>query len=375
MMQIVASGTLSRAEPGTRRAALTFPTIVALHSGALLATVHAGSTKDSDDEAIEIYRSDDDGASWQLLDRLTTDITINGAGGGLRIIYPTEIEPGHLLATAMLIDHTTYPGQPLFNAETEGCLPMYILLAESHDDGATWSPWRHMPTPDEIGPASLTSPILRLPDGTLVISIESNKHYHDRAKWMQKVVLFHSRDGGQTWGAPVVAGEDPSGRIFNWDQRLGMAPDGTLGAFIWTYDSQANRYLNIHRRISADGGQSWSAAEDLGFADQAGRPAVLPDGRVVLPWVDRFGTRAIRARVAPAIDAPFDPASEVVLYALEQEAPPGAGEDSTGALLADMGLWTFGLPYAEALPGGDVLVAYYAGTPSAMDIRWARLCL
>ncbi len=252
---------------------------------------------------------------------------------------------------------------------------MYILLAESRDDGATWSPWRHMPTPDEIGPASLTSPIIKLPDGTLVVSIESNKHYLDSSKWMQKVVLFHPRDGGQTWGAPVVAGEDTTGRIFNWDQRLGMAPDGTLGAFIWTYDSQTNRYLNIHRRISADGGHSWTEAEDLGFADQAGRLAVLPDGRVVLPWVDRFGTRAIRARLAPAIDAPFDPASEVVLYALDQEAQAGAGEDNTGALLAEMGLWTFGLPYAEALPNGDALVAYYAGTPTAMDIRWARLRL
>jgi hypothetical protein len=123
------------------------------------------------------------------------------------------------------------------------------------------------------------------------------------------VVLFHSRDYGQTWGTPITAGEDPSGRIFNWDQRLGMAPDGTLGAFVWTYDSVAHRYLNMHRRVSADGGNTWSEAEDLGFADQAGRPAVLPDGRVVLPWVDRFGTRAIRARLAPAIDAPFDPAS------------------------------------------------------------------
>jgi hypothetical protein len=372
-MQIVASGILSRAEPGTRRAALTFPTIVALHSGALLATVHTGSTKDSQDEAIELYRSSDGGNSWRLLDRLTTDISINGAQGGLRIIYPTEVAPGRLLAAAMLIDHTTYPGQPLFNPTTEGCLPMYILLAEATDDGASWSPWRHVPMPEEIGPASLTSPILKLADGTLVLSIETNKHYLDSTKWMQKVVLFHSHDGGRTWDAPVVAGEDPSGRIFNWDQRLGLAPDGRLGAFVWTYDSQTNRYLNMHRRISADGGRSWTEAEDLGFADQAGRPAVLPDGRVVLPWVDRFGTRAIRARLAPSIDGPFDPAGEVVLYTLDQAAQPGAGDDSTGALLAEMGLWTFGLPYAEPLPDGDVLVAYYAGTPAAMDIRWARL--
>jgi hypothetical protein len=273
----------------------------------------------------------------------------------------------------MWIDRTTYPGQPLFNAATEGCLPMFILLADSGDDGATWSSWRVVQMPAEIGPASLTSPILLLPDGTLVLSVETNKHYHDATPWLQRVVLFHSRDGGATWGAPVTAGEDPSGRIFNWDQRLGIAPDGRIGAFIWTYDSQARVYLNIHRRLSADGGMTWSAAEDLGFADQAGRPAILRDGRVILPWVDRFGTHAIRARAAQAIDAPFEPDSEVVLYTLGESAARAPGDDSTGALLAEMSLWTFGLPYAEVLPTGDVLVVYYAGDEAAMDIRWARL--
>jgi hypothetical protein len=272
----------------------------------------------------------------------------------------------------MWIDRTTYPGQPLFNPATEGCLPMSILLAESADVGATWSPWRAVPLPAEIGPASLTSPILRLADGTLAMSIETNKHYHDAAPWRQRVVLFHSSDGGQTWGAPTTAGEDPSGRIFNWDQRLGRASDGRIGAFVWTYDSQAHAYLDVHRRLSADGGHTWTQAEPLGFADQAGRPAVLADGRVILPWVDRFGSRTIRARMAPAIDAPFEPASEVELYALG-EPPAGQGQDDTGALLAEMSLWTFGLPYAEALPGGDVLVAFYAGSTASLDIHWARL--
>ena len=46
---------------------------------------------------------------------------------------------------------------------------------------------------------------------------------------------------------------------------------------------------------------------------------------------------------------------------------------STGEMLVDMGRWSFGLPYAETLPDGDVLVVYYAGSPEAMDIRWARL--
>ena len=369
-MQIVASGTLAQGERGTGRAILTFGQVVALHNGVLLATCRAGSSKDSTDEMIEFFRSEDGGRNWSGAWRPFAAPTLKGKLGSLKLCYLTELTPGRLLAATMWIDRTTYPGQPLFNAETEGCLPMEILLAESSDEGRSWSEWRHIPMPAEIGPASLTNPILKWGDGSLALSIETNKQYADRSRWYQKAVYFHSSDGGQRWGDPVVAGQDPSGRIFNWDMRACVAPDGRVATFAWTYDTQTTSYLNIQRRISRDQGHTWSAPEDLGISDQAGPPAVLPDGRVVLAWVDRFGSHSIRARVAAAVDAPFDPASEVVIYTHGNQAKR---DDKTGDLLAEMGAWSFGLPSATALPDGDVLVVYYAGDNGAMDMRWARL--
>ena len=369
-MQIVASGSLAQGERGTGRAILTFGQVVALHNGVLLATCRAGSSKDSTDETIEFFRSANGGQSWSGPTRPFSPPKLNGKAGSLKVCYLTELAPGHLLAAAMWIDRTTYPGQPLFNAETEGCLPMEILLAESGDEGGSWSEWRHIPMPAEIGPASLTNPILKWGDGSLAMSIETNKHYADSSRWYQKAVYFHSSDGGQRWGDPIVAGQDPSGRIFNWDLRACVAPDGRVATFAWTYDTQTTSYLNIHRRISHDNGHTWSAPEDLGISDQAGPPAVLADGRVVLAWVDRFGSHSIRARVAAAVDAPFDPASEVVIYPHGNAAKR---DDKTGDLLAEMGAWSFGLPSATALPDGDVLVVYYAGDDGAMDIHWARL--
>lgn len=369
-MQIIASGILAQGERGTTRAILTFAQVVALRSGGLLAVCRAGSSKDSEDELIEFYRSADGGHTWSGPSRPFSPPKLNGKAGSLKVCYLTELAPGHLLAASMWIDRTTYPGQPLFNAETEGCLPMEILLAESRDDGHMWGEWRHIPMQAEIGPASLTNPILQLGDGSLAMSIETNKHYEDSSRWHQKAVYFHSADGGQRWGAPVVAGQDPTGRIFNWDMRACVAPDGRVATFAWTYDTQTTSYLNIQRRISHDNGHTWSAPEDLGISDQAGPPAVLADGQVVLAWVDRFGSHSIRARVAAGVDAPFDPASEVVIYTHGSEA---RRDDSTGDLLAEMGAWSFGLPSATALPDGDVLVVYYAGDDGAMDIRWARL--
>ncbi len=50
--------------------------------------------------------------------------------------------------------------------------------------------------------AILTFPtVMALADGSLALSIETNKHYHDASPWMQKVVFFHSSDRGQTWGS------------------------------------------------------------------------------------------------------------------------------------------------------------------------------
>ena len=362
---------LARSERGTSRAIRTFGAAVALPSGSVLATCRVGSTKDSDDEHIEIFRSRDGGQSWSAAENFAVAHP-NGRPGSPKLCYLTALPEGRLLAACMWIDRAAHPGKPLFNAETEGCLPMDILLSESSDEGWTWGPWRHVSMPADIGPASLTNPILHLANGALAMSIETNKTYLDRGKWFQKVVIFHSHDDGRTWGPPIVAGEDTTGRIFNWDLRCCVAPDGQIATFAWTYDTQIGRYLNIHRRISRDHGRTWSAAEDLGITDQAGPPVALPDGRVVLIWVDRFVTHSIRARIAMSVDAPFEPSSEIVLYT---HASKATREDSTGELLAEMGAWSYGLPYATLLPDGDILVLFYAGDNAAMDIRWKRLGL
>ena len=374
MLRVVDSGFIRQAEPGTGHATFTYPAVVALSSGHLLATFRSGSTKDTSDETTELFKSSDGGQTWRQRP-LPLHTEVNGKDGSARGCHITEIEPGHLLAAVMWVDRQSYPGKPLFNPETEGCLPMEILLFDSNDFGATWSEYRVMPMPAEIGPPSITSPIMKLRNGTLAMSIENNKIYEDISKWYQRVVLFHSADKGQTWGPAVVSGCDPTGRIFNWDQRTAVAPDGRIVAFIWTYDSQTNTYLNIHRRISCDSGYTWSQAEDLGFADQPGHPAILPDGRVVLSYVDRFNTQSIRARWTPDISASFDQETEAVIYTHQKSNSVSSHTGTTKDALGDMGVWSYGMPYAEVLPDGDVIAVYYAGNSEAMNACWARLRL
>ncbi len=96
-------------------------------------------------------------------------------------------------------------------------------------------------------------------------------------------------------------------------------------------------------------------------------------GRVLLAWVDRFGSNSIRARIAPEIDKPFDPETEIEIHNQNILHSKTAQSDTTGELLEDICCWTYGLPYAEVLPDGDVMVVYYAGDSNTMNIHFSRI--
>lgn len=368
-MRIVERGVIHNGELGTNAAIATFPSVTVLADGALVAVYRVGPSKDSAGSVTLLRRSVDGGRTWGDAWRPFDDV-VGGIKGSLQVVYVTSLGRGRLIAAACWVNREAFPGQPLFNPESEGCLPMDALVADSNDQGRSWKQWRRIPLPADVGPPSLTNPVLRLPSGRLAISIETNKTYHDTSPWKQRVVYVYSDDEGRSWSEPVTICDDPAGTVFSWDQRAAVSRDGALVTFSWTYHKPENRYLNIRRRVSRDEGCTWTDAEDLGFADQPSHPAVLADGSAVLAWVDRYRTQSIRARYAAKLTDTFDAGTEVVIYEAGQRSEETGG---TGEMLSDMTRWSFGLPFAEALPDGDVLIVYYAGSAQAMDIRWARL--
>src|SRR5262245_33851859 len=182
-MQIRDRGTVNLGQRGSNRAVATFPAVTSLSDGTLLATYRVGSTKDCNDETIEVRRSRDQGRSWS--DPVQPfHSTVEGCRGSLRVAYVTQLEGTHLVAAALWTNREAFPGKPLFNEETEGCLPMAVLLADSWDLSHTWTLWRVVGVPGEVGPPSLTSPLLRLPSGRWALSIETNKDYQDKSQWL-----------------------------------------------------------------------------------------------------------------------------------------------------------------------------------------------
>ena len=369
-LEIIASGILAAGVSGTSHATYAFPAFISLSNGVLLATCRHGSKKDSDDEKIEIYTSEGNGTTWSKGKNLFAPVKVDGKQGSLKLCYLTEIKKGHVIAACMWVDRQSYPNKPLFNEETEGCLPMEILLSDCFDDGKTWSDLRKVSLPDNLGPKSLTGPILKLKDGSIALTIEVNKHYLDAGKWKQRVVIIHSLDDGKTWEEPITILEDKNGKIFYWDLRAGVDAIGNIVAFAWTYNRETYAYLNIHQLISSDHGKTWSDPEDIGITDQPSHPAIMKNGSVVLAWVDRFKSQSIRIRMASGINQKFDKNTELVLH--NQDIKKTA-TNNTGELLGEMSLWSFGLPFAEVLPDNDVMVMYYAGNENVLDIHWVRI--
>jgi hypothetical protein len=182
-----------------------------------------------------------------------------------------------------------------------------------------------------------------------------------------------SRDEGATWPEYSFASQVDDARIFYWDQRPSLTPDGEVLDLFWTYDSAGAKYLNIHARQSQDNGRNWSEYWDTGVAGQPAPAVFLPDGRIVMAYVDRSGEPLLKLRASEDGGRTWPESSETLLYQLE--APSQIwNKSSMQDAWAEMGCYSLGLPTTALLPGGDLLIVFYAGPHSDQtDVRWARV--
>jgi hypothetical protein len=65
--------------------------------------------------------------------------------------------------------------------------------------------------------------------------------------------------------------------------------------------------------------------------------------------------------------------SEIILYEHRKRPSPETAARNTGEALAEQNRWSFGLPYAEALPDATAIVVYYADGEKSLSIHCAKL--
>jgi len=316
--------------------------------------------------------SDDQGRAWSEPVEPWRPPPIEGRPGHFRAGHLTALGGGRLLATLYWVDASD-PSRPFFNEETEGLLDSRILVSLSDDAGASWSEPALIDTSPYHLPTPITGPVLVLKNGEWALQFETNKTYYDTSVWRHESVLMFSPDGGHSWPHHACVATDPDARVFYWDQRPAVLPDGRVLDLFWTFDRVTAQYLNIHARLSGGDGRSWGDLWDTGVPGQPAPPLGLPDGRLALVYVDRTSAPQIKARLSSDGGRTWPQATEVLVYGeslVSQSRDKGSMQDAW----AEMGRFSIGLPATAPLPDGDFLVVYYAGPDTDLtDIEWARL--
>ena len=373
IMKIIARGTIASSRDETPFQSRAFPRICVLPSGRWLCGFRAAPSKATmTGQRAMLTFSDDQGATWSEPVEPFIPPPVDGKPGLFRGVAITPLGERRILAVLDWVDHSD-PSLPFFNETTEGLLETRIFLAWSEDDGNVWSEPVLMDTAPFDCPTPVTGPVLCLANGDLACQFELNKHYHDPKPWHHSSVLMFSKDGGKTWPEHVLASNDPDNRIFYWDQRPAVLPDGQIVNLFWTFDRKKAVYRNIHARRSDDNGRKWSQMWDTGIPGQPAPSVILPDGRLSVVYVDRTASPLLKMRASKDGGRNWPECTEIVLDRASQ-GNQTKDKQSMQDAWAEMAAFSLGLPATAITRNGDVLVVYYTGpSTNQTDIKWVRV--
>ena len=367
LFDVAVSPNLAAANP---QSSCAFPLSARLADGTAVCVYRQGTTKHSHDGQLLLQRSLDGGRRW-----LAPQIVFNGL-----LERPTQtVITGGLCQTrggALVASFGTVEGLPPnlypFGAEGER-YPLRFFLTRSEDGGASWSP-PAQPQLEPLERVGVTAPPFVAANGALCVPIECRI-----PSGVNATALIISHDDGRTFSPPLMVAGDASGRLNLCDARFDLLPDGRLIALLWTFEQGSERTIAVHRAFSADHGQTWSAAESLGFVGQISAPLVLPDGRVLAasnyrhPPLGSLLWHSLDGGKSWAVDQPIQ------LWDGEQGRMSGKPVTLPALAEGEERVWdelqrfSFGTPDLLLLADGTVLLTYYATLHGVIHVRAAGI--
>lgn len=244
----------------------TFPGIVQLETGDLVAIFSIGQAFDAADTRAYVSRSEDGGRTWSPPARLSEHETSPEESESFK---PLLLSDGSLLATGYAFVRPT-PLTPVVDPETLELLRLRNKVSRSTDGGRTWSVPEYIDIEGE--PLELSGPCIQLRSGRIVgatTPFHLGKTGH--AGW-----IIASDDLGHGWYKLSEFYRAPEGNISTWECRLAELSPGTIAVIFWAYDNAKGKNLNNHLVISHDGGETFEPARDTGIGGQASN--LLPIG-------------------------------------------------------------------------------------------------
>jgi len=353
------------AGPGPRHNA-ALPSLLRCPDGSLLLAHRIGTHKNSADGTQWLWRSVDEGKSWARVPfSFAKRPLVEFRTAALSDIGGDQI--------AMLLTWLDHPDEtaPLVNAKTEGLLPIHIGWTVSSNCGETWTSLREINVSPLVQPAG-NGPMLRLPNGELLVAFETYKHYDDPSPWSAGAGIAISPDEGRTW-LPKVIAADATHRLSYYDQHVRVLRDGTLLSLMWVDDRGRPGMSEIWAMRSTDTGLTWSAPAPTGIQGQYSTAIALNDGRWLMFYVLRHDDPSIRMAVGSPDGGSWETCDECKLYAQRTDDLTSSKGKGYAAYLQGMAKWTFGWPSAVRVPGGGVLASYYAGEGDHSSVFLAKV--
>lgn len=370
-MEIIDQGVVCAGQKGTDWQSCAFPSCCVLPSGRWIASFRAASKKENaPGQRVVLSCSDDEGKRWSEPVAPFLPTEVEGKLGSFRNAYLSSCGDNRVSISLYWIDESDF-SRPWFNEKTGGLWDSRIFNALSEDGGETWSVPVIVDTTPYNVPTAVTGYLLNLPNGELACQFETYNHYDDTCPWEFRSVIMFSADGGKTFPRHTVV--SAADRIYHWDQKLSVLPDGSVIGIFWTYDDKESEYLNIHASKSLDSGYTWSEPWDTGVPGQPGLTVSTLDGGMVIPYVDRTDAPAIKMRKSNDGGQTWPEESEIILYD-SRIASQTISKDSMQGVWDELEKYSVGLPAPAILPDGGVLVVYYVGRDADQtDIRWSHI--
>ncbi len=230
--------------------------------------LHRGAGKDT--RRVFVLTSDDDGRTWSKPRQITAEVKEEdwwwyATGPGVGIQLRQEPHAGRLVIPS---DHTS----------AKDNMSSHVIYSD--DGGETW----RRSTP--IGPGCNESQVVELADGTLLMNMRTQS-FTGRERTGYRAISF-SRDGGETWSAPVPDKHLGDPQVQASLIRYSLASGGTRNRLLFCNPSppirrKPGKRVNLTVRLSYDEGKTWPVARVIHAGPSAYSCLTrLPDGEIGL---------------------------------------------------------------------------------------------